>query len=193
MSRWKWPRGGVNHPKSTPIASAKPYYHRAAFPERLGVPYFLVGDAQLKSNPAFGLGTSLTAISCLELRNAFSARPASDPLEAARRYAFACRRHLDTAWSLTMVTDGLYDRPEQERGLGRALLNFVLGRFRARFIGMPALARRVILSAQLVVHDRPWFDPRFAVPAGGTSAVFGMFGPTKRDSVESVYHPPESA
>ena len=145
------------------------YYHRAAGPERLGVPYFPVGDAQLKTNPAFGLGTSLAAISCLKLRNVFSARPAYDPVEAARRYAFACRGHLDTAWSLTTTTDGLYDRPEQVRGLGRALLNFMLGRLRARFIGSPALARRVILSAQLVVHDRPWFDPRFAVAAGCAS------------------------
>jgi len=69
----------------------------------------------------------------------------------------------------------------------------VLGRFRAHCIGMPALARRDILSAQFVVYDRPWFDPRFAVPTGKPSAGGGTFVPTKRRSGEIVYHPPETA
>jgi hypothetical protein len=128
------------------------------------IPYFRIGDAQLKTNPGFGLGVSLAAISGLKLREALSGSSERDPVEATRRYARACRRHLNTGWRLTTVTDGLYDAPCRVRGLSSALFNLLLGRFRSRFIGTPALARRVIVSAQLVVHDRPWFDHRFAFP-----------------------------
>src|SRR5260370_36331060 len=62
-------RADANHPKFMPIAFARPII--ADVRRRLSVAYFLIGDAQLKTNPAFGLGTSLVAISARSCERPF--------------------------------------------------------------------------------------------------------------------------
>ncbi|WP_213740417.1 hypothetical protein [Bradyrhizobium sp. dw_411] len=137
------------------------YYRRAANGRTMSIPYFAIGDAQMKTNPAFGLGASVAAISALKLCNAFFRQ--QDAVAAARTYAFETRRHLDTAWSLSTMVDGLY--AGNAVGVPWGALNFMVGRLRSRFIRTPALARRIILSTQMVVHDRTWLNPLFVVPA----------------------------